>query len=111
MRATAALIDAGTGGDEKKAEAVIGMAFIVDGLVSWNILDDDGKPIPTDEDFLRSGAIEWETLAPIADKADELYASSVVDPLVRRLRGSSQTGQTDGSTSPTPESSTTTPTP
>lgn len=84
----------------------LGYLFLLDGLVRWDILDDDGKPVPCNEDTLRSGALAWEeTLLPIANAASELYTESVLAPFrPAKVPASSPSGQTDASTSASPAS-------
>lgn len=79
----------------------IGLIFLSDGIVRWDLLDDDGKPIPHDLATLTSGALSWEeTLLPLADEADKLYAASVLAPFrPAKAPKSSPIGRTGDSTS------------
>lgn len=111
MEATYILTTAHQNGEAVTAR-LLGMCFLTDGLMRWTLLDDDGKPIPANEETLASGALDWDTtLAPIAEKADTLYAESVLRPLLARLPRRSRNGQTAASTSPNPASSSENPTP
>lgn len=104
-RATHVLMGASARGEDATIGA-LSMAFLVGGLVGWTLLDDDGKPLSYDEETLASGRIDWETtLSPIANRADALYATSVINPLVKGLSEPLQRGPTEASTSPTNGSS------
>lgn len=81
MRLTRLIID--TGFDAQKLAPELGMAWLAEGIVAWDLLDDAGMPVPFDEATLRSGAISWEdTLLPIADRADDLYGEATLRPFV-----------------------------
>lgn len=83
---------------------VLGLIFLADGLVRWDIRDDDGAPIPLAAAL--DGSLSWEeTVYPIADEADRLYAESVLAPFRKvKVPTSSPTGPTDDSTSAKQES-------
>lgn len=101
-----------TATEESATYTALGMAFLVDGLVRWTLLDDEGQPVPTDEATLRSGSIDWDgTLATIAERGFALYTESVVNPLQRGRKAPSRRGRTEASTSPTPGSFSQSPTP
>jgi hypothetical protein len=101
-----------TATEEESTYAALGMTFLEDGLVRWTLLDDAGEPIPTDEDTLRSGTIDWETtLSPIAERAFVLYTDSVMNPLRRGRRTPSPDGLMEASTSQTNGSSSENPMP
>jgi hypothetical protein len=79
------------------------VTFVKHGAVGWNLVDEQGEPVPFDVNAL----LEDYTLArEVAEKADELYGESVMRPLLQRLRTTSQTGRTNGSTSATRRSTT-----
>lgn len=100
-----------TAEDPDATYAALGMAFLSDGLVRWTLQDDAGEPVPTDEDTLRSGELDWEsTLSPIAEKAATLYTDSVLNPLRRGRQTPLPDGQTEASTSQTNDSSSENPT-
>jgi hypothetical protein len=107
LRASWVLLDAT---DKDETWANLSRVFLADGLVRWTLLDDAGEPVPVTEDVLTSGALDWETtLSPIAERANTLYADSVVNPLVKGRKASMQRGQTGASTSLTTPSSETNP--
>ena len=60
----------------------MGMVLLEDGLIRWDVQDDDGEPAPTDRMSLRSGMYDYdETLKPIVDRCFELYEETVLHPL------------------------------
>lgn len=81
------------------------LSYIRHGVVGWNLVDEKGKPRPLDVDELLD---DFAVGMVIAEKADELYGDRVVNPLLQRLFGTSEPGQTDDSTS---ASETSTPSP
>lgn len=103
---TATYLIVNNDGDPTRLSRDLGMCFLVDGLVRWNLLDEDGNPIPTDEDTLTSGALDWDsTLLPIANAANDVYQESVLRPFrPAKALESSPSGPTDASTSPNTES-------
>ena len=85
IEATSIISNAGGKGPGVVGRA-LGMGYLVDGLLSWNILDDDSEPIPATEEMLESGRLDWEdTLLPIADAASDQYSDSVINPLAARV--------------------------
>lgn len=88
----------------------LGLHWVISGLLRWNLLDDDGEPIPADETTLRSGGLDWEdTLLPIAEAGDRLYSPSVLVPLGIASSGPSEPGPMEASTSAMTDSSETPP--
>jgi len=82
----------------------LGRIFIAGGLLSWNILDDDGDEIPISEAL--GDALDWQsTMLPIANAAADLYTPQVLHPLQTTPRKRSKRGQTKRSTSPRSPSS------
>jgi hypothetical protein len=68
--------------DNERLAGTLGRIFLLDGIVRWDILDDGGKPISVRAAI--DGAVDWtDTLLPIADKADEMYAESVLRPFLK----------------------------
>lgn len=90
-------------GTEGGIAQFIGPVYIRRGVVSWNVLDDDGKPVPVTPEAL--DALRWEDAYELADKADDLYGGQVLAPLVKRTSGLSSAGPTAVSTRPRPKSS------
>lgn len=87
---------------QTELEGAFGWAFMQTEIVDWTLRNGDGQKLPIDKEHLAD--LDWETRAfHLSDKATELYGDEALAPLVKRLRESSETGQTDdSSTSPTP---------
>ena len=84
------------GDDTARFAEVLGPVFIRRGVVAWNLLDEDGEPIPVTREALDS--LRWEDAYELADRADDIYGGQVLAPLVKRMATSSPTGQTARST-------------
>ncbi len=92
----------------------LGLLFLRDGLLGWDVQDDDGEPAPHDLSSLQSGMYDWDTtVKPIVDKLFDLYGESAMRPFVTAVETykSSRNGQTKRSTSATRKSSRATPRP
>lgn len=79
------------------------VTFVKHGAIGWNLVDEDGDPVPFDVQALLD---DYDLALPVAEKADELYGDTVARPFLSRLRAISRRGQTERSTSPTPPSTT-----
>jgi hypothetical protein len=78
--------------------------YLRHGVVAWNLLDDEGKPVPLTSEALE--ALPFEDQFEIGDRGDDVYAAVVLAPLRRRTNSSSESGPTtDGSPRPTKRSS------
>jgi len=77
---------------------VIGPLYIREGVVGWNLVDEDGEAIECTPEALE--ALPYEQAYVIADKADDLYTERVLHPLALRLSASSN-GMPTASTSVT----------
>jgi hypothetical protein len=92
-------------GSDKALQRAWFISYIRHGVVGWNLVDAKGQPRDLDIDELLD---DWEVGMAVAEKADELYGDRVVTPLVGKLYGTSEPGQTSASdkdsTSPEPES-------
>jgi hypothetical protein len=75
---------------------LLGPVFIRRGVADWNLLDEDGDPVPVTDEAL--DALRWEDAYDLADKADDIYGGQVLAPLVKRLPKPSPTGRTGRST-------------
>jgi hypothetical protein len=101
MAAQSAISDGLT--DSLKLQELLAEVWIRFGIVGWNLVDEDGHPLPLTDiaaalPYGKGGRL-------VAEKADDLYAEDVLAPLVARLRTTSPRGRTNGSTS-TPQKST-----
>jgi len=95
--------------DTSRFAEVLGPIFIRRGVVAWNLLDEDGEPVPVTREAL--DALRWEDAYELADKADDIYGGQVLAPLVRRMSKPSKAGPTNGSTRRPRRSSPKVPTP
>ena len=64
--------------------------------MSWNLVDEDGEPVPVTREALEE--LRWEDAYELADRADDLYGAQVLAPLLKRMPKPSPTGRTNGST-------------
>lgn len=65
------------------------------GPVAWNLLDEDGEPVPLTREAL--DALPFEDQFEIGDRADDIYGETVLTPFRRRMSESSSSGPTTGS--------------
>lgn len=72
------------------------VTFLRYGLRGWNLLDDDGEPLPFD---LQQVLDDYGFARPIADRAADLYSDAVLRPFLTRLQTRSPTGPTTVTTS------------
>jgi hypothetical protein len=85
-------------GDVTRFGELVGPVYIRRGMVAWNRVDEDGKPLPLPDD--PAAELRYEDAYWLAEKADDLYGESVLAPLALKIKKSSPSGQTDGLTSP-----------
>lgn len=90
VAALSAIFSGEGGANSNKAFSV----YLHRGPVAWNLLDDQGQPLPLTVEALDAldFADQWE----IADRADDLYGATVLAPLRRRMSASSKNGRTSG---------------
>jgi hypothetical protein len=74
------------------------VTFVKYGAVGWNLVDEDGDPVPFDVGVLLA---DYGIAAPVGERCDELYGDAVMRPLLARLKNISRSGSTGGSTSAT----------
>lgn len=63
--------------------------------VAWNLVDEEGDPVPLTREAL--DALPFEDQYEIADRGDDIYQGTVLAPLVRRMKPSSEPTPTTGS--------------
>ena len=92
FEANVAAVTAIFGGDGDANANTAFAVYLHHGPASWNLLDEEGLPVPLDREALDAldFADQWE----IADHADDIYRDTVLAPLVRRTRASSATTPT-----------------
>ena len=72
------------------------ITFVKYGAKAWNFVDENGEERPFDIAELLN---DYAIARPVADKASDLYADSVLRPFLTRLATRSPTGRTAGTTS------------
>ena len=70
--------------------------FVRYGATGWNLLDDDGAPVPFDVEAILA---DYALARPVADAAADLYQPTVLAPFLDRQRKRSPTGPTPATTS------------
>lgn len=90
-------------GDERLLTRLWLKTFITYGVTGWDLCDGEGNDIPFDVEALLA---DWTLARPVANRASELYADSVMAPFLTKPAGRSPNGRTRGTTSrrqqPTP---------
>ena len=84
--------------------AVMAEAYLLHGIVSWSLTDDNGKPLPLSKTNIRDHLMAaYEAAESVGNAADGLYSEKVVLPLLQRESSSSRRTPTrqGSSTSPT----------
>jgi hypothetical protein len=99
MAAQAAISEGFT--DTLKLQELLATIWCRYGVTGWNLLDEDGQPIPVNADNIGRALPYGKGGRLVAEKADDLYAEDILAPLVQRLSNTSPTGRTNGSTSRT----------
>lgn len=92
--------------------AVLTEGYIVYGIESWTLCDDEGRPLAVSRDAIRSLLLPHVLeAAMVGDAADQLYAMAVVIPLLTAASDSSPATPTEPSTSATNDGQLTSPKP
>lgn len=89
--------------------AVLSEGYIRQGVESWSLVGTDRKPLPVNQTNIGAYLIDvdLDVAMQLADVADDLYAESVMRPLLRSASPSSPGTPTEPSTSPDPSPSAT----
>jgi hypothetical protein len=78
----------------------LGEVYLEQGVADWNLVGEDGKPLPLTREGLREQVLsDFVRAETAADTADGLYYEPILSPLIQRLRASLLAMQTNGSTS------------
>jgi hypothetical protein len=88
---------------ESNIEEQLGRIYAEHGILDWTFVDEDGNPVEPSLENIRR--LTWDAIYPIAAKGDDLYAESLLRPLLARLSASSPNGRTARSTSAKPRTS------
>lgn len=99
MAAQAAIVEGVS--DSIRLQELLAAIWLRHGVVGWNLLDEDGQPVPLNADTVTRALPFGKGGRLVADKADDLYAEDILAPLVQRLESISPGGRTGGSTSRT----------
>jgi hypothetical protein len=90
-------------GDERLLTRLWLKTFVTYGATGWDLHDEEGAPLPFSVEAILA---DWSLARPVANRASELYADSVMNPFLNKPAGRSPTGRTRGTTSrrqqPTP---------
>lgn len=73
--------------------------YLLSGVESWSLVDAKNKPIEVTRPNIRDFLASIDAATTVSDAADELYAPTVLLPLLARAQSSSPPTQTDTSTS------------
>ena len=73
--------------------------FLTHGVTGWNLTDDDGAPLPLD---LAAITDDYRIARPVANRASELYAETVMAPFLEAQAARSPTGSMEATTSRRP---------
>jgi hypothetical protein len=88
-------MQAASGSVEDLARSLVPV-YIRHGAIGWNLVDDDGAPVPFDVEALLS---DWTVAYEVGEAADTLYSEAVLSPLLQRASSSSPPTPINGSTS------------
>lgn len=72
------------------------VSFVRHGATGWNLVDEDGDPVPFDVNVLLD---DYALSHEVAERCDDLYGDAVMRPLLARLKTLSKAGPTKPSTS------------
>jgi len=88
-------------GDVNRVAELVGPVYIREGVIGWNVIDENGAAELDIDGILDDYALAY----PIAEAADDMYSEAVLRPLVARMNALSGNGRTAASTHPTRRSS------
>ena len=71
--------------DQVEAQAALARIWLRE-IRDWTFVDEDGEPIPVSETAAQTLLPYGKGGRLVADKADDLYAQDVVDPLLAAIR-------------------------
>lgn len=97
MAAQAAIADGFA--DQIRLQELLAQVWVRFGVVGWNLVDEDGADLPLNAETISAALPYGKGGRLVAERADDLYAEDILAPLVARLRNTSRSGRTNGSTS------------
>jgi hypothetical protein len=83
-------------------EGALAGAFLHFAPRDWTFVDDKGDPLPVTIENIDARLTWSQGGMEVAEKADELYAGAIVDPLVQRMSKALNSTRTTSSTSQIP---------
>ena len=83
MAAYGAIVDASD--DAVKLQELLWRVYRDHGITSWNLLDEDGEPVPMTTQNIAIALPYGKGGRLVADKADELYNEDVLTPFLEQL--------------------------
>ena len=91
--------------DWEEITGILSEGYLLNGVSSWTLLDEDGKPVPVTRQTIGEQLLDDFTLSSaVGSVADGLYYDPVLAPLLTKLSESSTSSQTSKSTSATGKS-------
>lgn len=85
--------------DQIALQELLAQVWVRHGVVGWNLVDDDGEPLPLTPDNITKALPYGKGGRQVAERADDLYAQDVLRPLQERLKKLSKPGPTQRSPS------------
>lgn len=85
MAAQGAIEAADGGRDLVRLQELLWRVYRDHGITSWNLVDEDGEPVPLTSENLEQALPFGKGGRLVADKADDLYAQDVLTPFVERI--------------------------
>jgi hypothetical protein len=96
MAAQGAIEEAGT--DAVALAELLARIWIRHGIVSWNLVDADGEPIPVSASSILEFLPYGKGGRQVAEKADDIYAQDVLTPFEERVAAARLQASGAGST-------------
>jgi hypothetical protein len=87
-------------GDERLLTRLWLKTFVTYGATGWDLCDGEGNDLPFSVEAILA---DWSLARPVANRASELYADSVISPFLSKPAGRSPTGRTRATTSRRPQ--------
>jgi hypothetical protein len=87
--------------DTAEATGQLLETYLRAGIASWTLVDEQGQPVEVTRDSITAFEEHWQAATVVADRADDLYKSVVLDPLRMAGSTSSNGSPTTASTSAT----------
>lgn len=89
------------GGDPILLQEYLARIWINHGIVGWNLVDEDGDPLPVNPRTIAERMPYGKGGRLVAERADDLYSEDILAPLKARLKPLSRRGSTASGPQPT----------